>query len=275
MQKIKLLVLDIDGTLIADLGMPIAQKDMEAIERAREAGVMVTIATGRILETAKRWIHKLNIDIPIIICNGADIRDTQKSWYKDSIPLEETKAVMEAYRGTNQKRYIFSDNKIYCTKEDYYQKLFDKWEQGEEGVFPVVIKETEEEMYAAMHTDAEKVLVWAPEDEFAPELKQIAQTFADRFTIVRGEERNVEFNKLGVSKGSGLKKLAEMLGIQAHEVMAIGDGGNDVEMLQTAGIGVAMANAMEEALEAADYVTGDVRDCGVAQAIDRFILGSE
>ena len=82
-----------------------------------------------------------------------------------------------------------------------------------------------------------------------------------------------EFNKLGVSKGSGLKKLAELLGVPMECVMAIGDGGNDAEMLRAAGVGVAMENAMEEARAAADYITADVRKCGVAQAIDRFVFG--
>ncbi|MBC5649399.1 Cof-type HAD-IIB family hydrolase [Christensenella tenuis] len=273
MQEIKLLALDIDGTLIADMGMNVAPRDMDAIKRARAAGVYVTLATGRILETAKRWIHALRIDLPIIICNGADIRDGEKSWFRDSIPKEATRDIMAAYRGTGQKRYIFSDNKIYCTKDDYYQVLFDKWQQGEEAVFPVVIKDTEEEMYREMYADAEKVLVWSPVIELEPQLRDIAQTFAGKYNVVRGEERNVEFNKLGVSKGSGLKKLAELLGVQMEQVMAIGDGGNDVEMLRAAGVGVAMENAMEEARAAADYITADVRECGVAQAIDRFVFG--
>ena len=77
MQEIKLLVLDIDGTLIADIGSSIAPVDLDAIRRAQAAGVKVTIATGRILGTAKKWIGILNIDGPIITCNGADIRDLE------------------------------------------------------------------------------------------------------------------------------------------------------------------------------------------------------
>lgn len=273
MQKIKLLALDIDGTLIPAFGEPIAQKDIDAIERARAAGVHVTLATGRILRTAIPSMDALKIDAPVIMCNGADIRDREKSWFRDGIPADEARMVMDAYRGKGFKRYIFSDNAIYCTKEDYYAPLFDKWGRGEDRVLPVVVSETEEEMYASMKRDADKVLVWTPDGAHLPELLQIAENFADRFSVVRGEEYNVEFNRRGVSKGSGLKKLAELLGLRMDEVMAIGDGGNDVEMLRAAGVGVAMANAMDEALEAADHVTADVRACGVAQAIEKFIFG--
>lgn len=272
MQKIKLLALDIDGTLIADQGAPIAPRDKEAIKRAQEAGVYVTIATGRIYGTARHWIHLLDIDGPVILCNGADIRDGGKTWFRDSLPKERAKEIMDAYRETGQKRYLFSDNKIYCTKDDYYKILFEKWEQGEEGHFPVEIYDTEGEMYDAMPEYAEKVLIWAPCDELTSQLNSIAQTFFGRYNVVRGEARNVEFNKLGVSKGSGLVRLAELLKIPIEQVMAIGDSGNDVEMLKSAGLGVAMGNAMEEAKSAADYITGDVIDCGVAQAIEKFIL---
>ena len=273
MQKIKLIALDIDGTLIAGFGEPISARDKDAIRRAQEAGVAVTLATGRILDTALKWLNQLHIDVPVIICNGADIRDRRKSWYQDSLTIPQARVIMNAYAGTGQKRYIFSDNVIYCTGEDYFQPLFDKWEQGEEKHFPVRTFAADDEMYAALPGHAEKVLVWAPSDEMAPALHEVAQTLADRYTVARGEARNVEFNKLGVSKGSGLARLAELMGFSVGEVMAIGDGGNDAEMLRTAGVGVAMANAMHEAKEAADYLTGDVRDGGVAQAIDRFVFG--
>lgn len=274
MQKIKLLALDLDGTLIPDLGVPIAQKDIEAVERARAAGVFVTIATGRIFKTVEQWVDTLGIDMPVILCNGADIRDATRSWFRDGIPAAQIRAVMDAYSGLGMKRYAFSDNQIYCTKEDYYKPLFDKWGKGE-GSMPVVVCDTEDALYDALHTDVDKMLVWTTNAEGVDELVRIAQTFSDRFSVVRGEERNVEFNRKGVSKGSGLRHLAKLLDIPMDAVMAIGDGGNDVEMLREAGLGVAMGNAMREAKDAADHITSHVRDCGVAAAIERFILDTK
>lgn len=104
-------------------------------------------------------------------------------------------------------------------------------------------------------------------------MQEIAERFAGCYDIVRSDADNIEFNKLGVHKGKAIRKLASFYGYTEQNAMAIGDGGNDVCMLEAAGIGVAMGNAMPEAMKAADYVTSDVRSGGVAKAIDKFIFG--
>ena len=73
------------------------------------------------------------------------------------------------------------------------------------------------------------------------------------------------------NKGTGLKKLAEKLGIKQEEVMAIGDGNNDIEMLKFAGVGVAMGNGTKMAKDAANYITDTNENNGVAKAIEKFL----
>ena len=84
---------------------------------------------------------------------------------------------------------------------------------------------------------------------------------------------NLEINARGVTKGRGLLVLAETLGLSRSQVMACGDSGNDLTMIQNAGLGVAMANATPEVLAAADFVTASNNEDGVAKAIERFVLG--
>ncbi len=272
MQKIKLLAMDIDGTLIPGVGEDIAQVDLEAIRCAQRAGVKVTLSTGRILGTAKSWVQRLNIEGPVITCNGADMRDMQKSYFKDNLSFEGMKEILSAYRDTGLKRYVFSDNHIYCTHEDYFEKLFDKWRMGNGGELPVTMYESDEQLCERVADDIQKVLVWGHEEEQAV-MEERSKQFAGRFDVVPSGPDNVEFNGLGVSKGKALAALAEYYGFDISETMAIGDGGNDTDMLKAAGIGVAMGNAMEGPLKAADYVTADVRHGGVAQAIDKFVFG--
>jgi len=84
---------------------------------------------------------------------------------------------------------------------------------------------------------------------------------------------NIEVNAAGVNKGTGLVNLGSRLGIKREEIMAFGDGDNDTVMLKEVGFGVAMANGEPQVKEAADYITLSNEEDGVAQAIERFVLG--
>ena len=85
-------------------------------------------------------------------------------------------------------------------------------------------------------------------------------------------ENNIEVNASGVNKGLGLLKLGELLGIERDEIMACGDGMNDLEMLKEVGFGVAMENAVQPVKDAADYITDSNENDGVAKAIEKFAL---
>ena len=100
------------------------------------------------------------------------------------------------------------------------------------------------------------------------ELKQF-----DSLELVGSLKYNIEINAAGVNKGKGLLELGEILGISREEIMAFGDGDNDIAMLREVGFGVAMENADEEVKAVADYVTGSNDEDGVAKAIARFVLG--
>lgn len=98
---------------------------------------------------------------------------------------------------------------------------------------------------------------------------------ADGLDVCYSSNRYLEFNAAGINKGAGLLALAGRLGIAREEVMAIGDNSNDVSMLRAAGLGVAVANATDEAKAAAGYVCSADNDAGgVAEAIERFVLGA-
>ncbi|MEG0914371.1 MAG: HAD family hydrolase, partial [Christensenellaceae bacterium] len=160
MQKIKLIISDIDGTLISESGETISNENMQAIEEARAMGVGFTIATGRILSTAMQYVRKLKIELPVISCCGADIRDEHQSYYMDNMSGDIVCELMRKYNGSGIRRYIFSDNKIYCTKDDYWKNLFDKWERGN-GKYPIIQFENEKMLLDAIGKNTQKVLLWA------------------------------------------------------------------------------------------------------------------
>ncbi len=91
-------------------------------------------------------------------------------------------------------------------------------------------------------------------------------------TIACSQATNIEINAPGINKGIGLLKLGAYLGIKREEIMACGDGENDIEMLREAGFGVAVKNAEREVKAVADYITGSNDEQGVAKAIEQFVL---
>jgi len=119
----------------------------------------------------------------------------------------------------------------------------------------------------------EKVMVTHPNGRRLDEVRRaLTEMFPDRLETARTGEHFLEITRAGISKGSGLARLASTLGIRPEQVMAIGDQGNDLPMLRWAGLGVAMGHAPDYVREVADAVTLSNDRDGVAAAIQRFIL---
>jgi len=106
-------------------------------------------------------------------------------------------------------------------------------------------------------------------------IKKIPQEFYQKYTVVKSAPYFLEFLHIKANKGLGVKKLAEKLNIKKEEVICIGDAGNDTHMVEYAGLGVAMGNAVQELKDIADFVTLSNEEHGVAHVIDRFIFNKE
>ncbi len=102
--------------------------------------------------------------------------------------------------------------------------------------------------------------------------KEATQIYGNKLTITKSKDYFLEFGNENAKKSIALKALAESLGIKREEILAIGDGMNDLDMLEYAGTGVAMENAAEEAKEVADYITDTNDNHGVAKAINKFVF---
>ena len=110
-----------------------------------------------------------------------------------------------------------------------------------------------------------------PEPVLEEAIKRIPDSFYDEYTIVRSAPFFLEFLNKASSKGTGIKAVGEYLKIPQQEIICIGDAGNDLDMIEFAGLGVAMGNAFKEVKEAADYVTLTNEEDGVAHVIEKFI----
>ncbi|MEN9202816.1 MAG: Cof-type HAD-IIB family hydrolase [Thermostichus sp. DG_1_6_bins_120] len=265
-RDIRLLVLDIDGT-IAGRSNEVSQPVREAIQRAKAAGVRVAIATGRMHRSAERFHHVIGADMPLCSYQGALIRDpvsqvTLKHW---AMAWELAEDLLEKLRDYPLMVHLYIEDQLYLRElsplsQSYAQRSqvpFQLFSAAQQGQRPTKV--------LAMSEDVDLI------GQLLGSLRQ--QYSREQLYFTRSEPNFLEATHPAVNKGNAVRFLAEeVLGISADQVMAIGDGDNDIEMIQYAGIGVAMGNASAALLPHADWVAPSVDQDGVAAAIETFIL---
>ena len=268
----KLIALDMDGTLLRK-DKTISDRTFNALKAARDKGVKVVLATGRPVIGIKRYLSYLGLDKDdeyAVTFNGSAVQ-TGKS---GSMLFE---------------KFITGADllDIYKLSLEYGVHIHAFNEIGEL-ITPVSNKYTDVEAHInginALITDFDKInpedkiikvmLVDEPEKLDAVSAKLPKELF-NRFSILRSAPIFLEFLDPQINKGLGLSILSRELGIAREEVIAVGDAGNDIDMIKYAGLGVAMGNAFPEVKEIADYITVTNDEDGVAEVIERFILNHD
>lgn len=269
MKTVKLIALDLDGTLVRD-DMRISEADIMAVAHAQHAGVPVVIATGRIYQTASGVLSKLHINTPVVCCNGADVRVNGKSVWNTAIPGDCLRKAYMALEPYCSARFVFCGDHIYCEQGNHHKGLFDKWGHDLIKNGLVVYCENTESLLRTVGDRAAKLLACTQSEDRHPEIARELHVFGC-FEVVKGERLHFEITRKGTSKADGVAYAARLLGVEMRNVLAIGDSTNDLEMIRSAGIGIAMGNAMPELLQAADGVTLPIHQNGVASAIYRYL----
>jgi hypothetical protein len=273
MKTVKLIALDLDGTLIPE-SQRVSLKDAHAVRRAQAAGIPVVIATGRLYPSARVWLSALDIHTPAVCCNGADIREGARSVYSSTIDPAQLKEAYRALCGFRAKKYVYCVDNIYCSKEDFDAVLFHKWGKKELARGLVGYRDGPDEILGAAGSSAVKLVMRTPDEKEHAKIEEIAGAM-EYFDVVKAEATHIEFTRRGTNKGAALKRIAAGMGIAMRDVLAVGDSMNDYEMLRAAGTGVAMGNAMREIKNIADDITLPVWESGVAHAISRHVFGED
>lgn len=273
----KLLVSDIDATLI-DKDFRVPEYNEKMIKRAREAGVEFMLCTGRIYGAARPYAKRLGLspDIPIITSNGAVTIDWQTGEVVFGTAIDPV-LCGEIFNILDEMDIYYH---FYCKNTFYTRKFY------EGGRFVRLMNESlpPEEKFATLETDdPHGVAKIDPVYKISARLEN--KVDYDRFMAVFGSRTdieitssfkdNYEISAKGVNKGTAVAKYAELKGIRPEEIITFGDNHNDIEMIQYAGVGIAVDNAVEELKAAADYVTDTNENGGVGKAIAKFVFGEE
>ena len=261
----KLFVTDMDGTLL-NSERKISAGNKAMIKKAVEAGVIFTIATGRMYASALPFAKDLGVEVPIITYNGAVIKTTAgKEIFTSYLDEDLIKEVLDFTKEKGLYVQVYSDDKLYFKENDRHAQVY----QQACGVMGQAVGEDIYKYTAKVP----KMLIVGDDPEKADEaVEMVRQAFAGRVESMKSAPTYVEIIKPGVNKATAIKRLAESFGIAESEVLAIGDSSNDVTMIQAAAYGVAMGNANAEDRAAAKYTVADCCHDGVAEALQRFCL---
>ena len=269
--KYKLLVVDIDGTLLGREGS-ISAEDREALAKVRRSGIGVSLSTGRAAQGCRAIIDQLALDGYHIFFDGALVSNPNQSQEVYVQPLDKliVQEAVEFSRSNDIYLELYSATHYFVEREtwgtDIHRQFF--------ALEPVVIdltKVTNQERIIKV-----ELMTSTPEEVAKARSFRLRFNHSLHFSVARSpaypEVEFINVVDLGVSKGKALEALASHLGIPLTEVMAIGDGTNDIPLLTSAGLAVAMDNAPDEVKALAHYVTLDVDHSGLAAAVKRFLL---
>lgn len=270
--QIKMIGLDLDGTLLTTEKklLPFTKQVLtEAISR----GILVLMATGRPYTGIPEELRDFPGIRYALTSNGARILDTRtgETLIEHLLPLKSAKKALEIMRKYDTLQEVYFDGQGYAEAEkldriERYHHNPHMWEYVRKSRKPV---KSILELIAGENRDMDKLqALFADMGELAAAWRELEQY--EELVLVSSLSYNIEINAVGVEKGKGLIELGALLGIRPEEIMACGDGDNDIGMLEKAGIGVAMGNAEEKVKAAADYVAETNDDEGAAKAIVKY-----
>ncbi|WP_409293448.1 Cof-type HAD-IIB family hydrolase [Peribacillus sp. SCS-37] len=243
-KKVKLIALDMDGTLLSP-DHTISDENVQAITEAQELGVHVVLSTGRALASCRELSKSLNLNSYLVTVNGSEI-------YDETGELIERNPIGTEHITMMHKLAMEHKARVWGVTSDKV------WYEG----LPEDI-------------GAHEWLKFGFDFDDNDESRRIvldALSKTGMLEITNSSPTNIEVNALGINKAKALNIVCGRLGVTMGEMMAVGDSLNDIAMISEAGIGVAMGNAQETVKEAADWVTGTNIENGVAQAIRKWVL---
>ena len=273
MEKIKIIAMDLDGTLL-DSEKRLSQENRAALQKAADMGIEIVPTTGRIYAIIPEAVRELPFIHYAITVNGAEVYDVKNDRVLSKSELSWKKAVeiMEFLDGFDVVYDCYQNGGGYMTRE-HLDKVGDYLTSAYFAEIYAKSRHPVPELKAYLQElgqGVQKVQFCTRDQTVRAFLLEELQMRFDGVVVSSALPYNGEINEKNAHKGGALQKLCEHLGCTMENVMALGDGLNDITMLKLSGISVAMENAAPEVKAAAKYVTGNCDESGVAQAIEKF-----
>lgn len=265
---IKLVAMDLDETLLGE-SFQISARNHQAIRQARELGVKVTIATGRMYKSCLPYARELNLDMPFATYHGAMVKalDADEPLIYHPVEYEMAKDIVAAAEKFGYHINLYLNDNVYIREENRFSELYKTITSVEAHAVGSLANFLDKE-----GKEPPKLTIIDFEGHLEKMEEYLEENCQGRITITKSHRYFLEITDLRATKGQAIKSLAEKMGIEAEEVMTIGDSYNDIDMLQYAGLGVAVSNARDKVKENADVITGSHLEDGVAEALEKYVI---
>ena len=271
---IRLIMSDLDGTLLNE-DKRIGDKTRTALERAWARGILFVPATGRSYQIMPEEVRDLPFLRYVVVSNGGGIYDRveDKTLFRADIPHEDALRLCEYMRGVGTMYDAYIDGALFMEQQYYDQADYYclGWHRD-------MVRKTRTPVPDLMEVIRQGGSVQKMQMTFA-DMKLRDRVIEDMrrrfpgFLVASSLSNNLEINVSEANKGNALRILCDHLGIDISETIAFGDGGNDLTMLETAGIGVAMCNSTAEVKQVADRITDlSNEEDGVGDFLDKYVL---
>ena len=267
MKKYKVLITDFDGTL-ANSNNQISEETLNAINAFISRGGILAVCTGRATDSIKQILEKVNYKGLLASFNGAVLTDmkTGEELFRKGL-TQETSARFFTYAMQNGLyAHYYPKNAYLYYKRTPYTDVYEKvtWVKGKLAEDLVgFIKNTDEITPKILAFDDKETL-----DRCHPDLVKLLP----ECDVVRSTDNMIDVNLKGVNKGCACQMIAEALGVTVEDCIAVGDAGNDIPMLKSAGLSFAMANAEESAKQVADLICPSNDNDGIKYIIENYCI---
>lgn len=277
MEKIRLIAMDMDGTLLLDGGKGIPDGNVAALRAAHAAGIRLALCSGRVPDDMGFYALDMDIPMPILALNGTCTLDRPLGSIirSDYIDAAVANGIFQLLQEYPLEYGLFGDHELIISPNGMTeQELLIVF--GGNIMRPggrTCIRYDGEGASELLRRGLNKFMIFASDAAPLMDFQRRLEKDFPQVDVSSSWVNNLEITARGANKGVALTALAAKLGIPMAEVMAIGDNDNDIPMLRAAGVGVAMGNASPNALAAAQYTTLPNHECGVAAAIRAIALG--
>lgn len=260
---IKMVVTDIDGTIYSPES-GISEGVKQCISNLYQNNIPVVIATGRTYGSARIIAEKLGLKCPLIcyqggLVNSFDGEILDAKYLNPDIARE----IIKNFRTRKIHLNVYVDDKLYVEDDNKYIKDY----IGDKGIDYYKVNSFDELDFSKLN----KLLAIKYDSKFIDDLIEELRKKYPEIYVVKSFDYFCEIANKEATKGNAIKFLAEKYAIKCEEIMAIGDQNNDIEMIKTAGVGIAMGNGTEEIKKAADYITDTIDNDGFVKAVEKFV----